>query len=64
MLAVASGQVENADARLLGNGLGAGAPPRSLGAVIRHGVVIGTVAAALQILAVAALLYAAGIIGD
>jgi hypothetical protein len=64
MLAVASGQPQNSDARLLENALAAAAPYRSLLATIRHGVVIGAIATTLQIFALVALLYFCGIIAS
>jgi len=59
MLAVASGQVQNADARMF-----AGASQPSLLATIRHGVVIGAIATTLQLFALVALLYVCGIIAS
>jgi hypothetical protein len=64
MLAVASGQVQSSDARLLENALAAAVPHRSLLATIRHGVVIGAIATTLQIFALVALLYVCGIIAS
>lgn len=59
MLAVASAQVQNSDARLFET-----VPHRSLLATIRHGVVIGAIATTLQLFALVALLYACGIIAS
>jgi hypothetical protein len=64
MLAVASGQTQNSDTRLLENALAAAAPYRSLLATIRHGVVIGAIATTLQLAALIALLYFCGIIAS
>jgi hypothetical protein len=59
MLAVASAQVQNSDARLF-----EAVPHRSLIATIRHGVVIGAIATTLQLFALVALLYVCGIIAS
>jgi len=64
MLAVASGQGQTSNARLLEHALAEAAPHRSLLATIRHGVVIGAIATTLQIFARVALLYFCGIIAS
>ena len=64
MFAVASGQGHSAAGQLLEPSLAAVAPPRSVGAAIRHGFAIGAAATVLQILVLLALLYACGVIAS
>ena len=62
MVAVASGQVHNPTGQIPETSFAGAVPRRSVGAAIRHGMVIGAAATVLQLLLLLALLYATGII--
>jgi hypothetical protein len=64
MVAVASGRGHNAAGRMLETSFAGVVPPRSVGAAIKHAMVIGAAAAVLQLLLLLALLYACGVIAS
>jgi hypothetical protein len=64
MYAVASGQGHNPAGQMLETSFPGAGPRRSVGAAIRHGMVIGAAATVLQLLLLFALLYACGVIAS
>jgi len=64
MFAVASGEVRGHAGAMLETAFAGAVPRRSLGAAIRHGLVVGAVATVLQVLLLLALLYACGVIAS
>jgi len=64
MFAVASRQVHNPAGQIPEASFAGAVPRRSVGAAIRHGIVIGAAATVLQLLLLLALLYACGIIAS
>ncbi len=64
MFAVASRQVHNPAGQMPETSFAGAVPRRSVGAAIRHGIVIGAAATVVQALILLVLLYATGIIGS
>jgi hypothetical protein len=64
MFAVASGEAHGHAGAMLETAFAGAAPRRSMGAAIRHGLVVGAVATVLQVLLLLALLYACGVIAS
>jgi hypothetical protein len=62
MFAAASGRVHNPAGQMPETSFAGAAPRPSVGAAIKHGIVIGAAATVLQLLLLLALLYACGII--
>jgi len=64
MFAVASGQRHDPAGQMMERSFGQAVPRRSVGAAIRHGLVVGAAATVLQVLLLLALLYTCGIIAS
>jgi hypothetical protein len=64
MFAVASAQRHDPAGQMLESSFGQPVPRRSVGAAIRHGLIVGAAATVLQVLLLLAVLYTCGIVAS